>query len=598
MIEQPLLNTVLLAEGMILSSVWKPLLILPPIVAWAWVVSKVYDKHANLFALPRRAWNLGHMGAGLLGLLLCLFLPPLVGANQFAFFAGWIAMIIVLVVDLVVYPMKANKDDRVTAKHRITLNYILKSEQATKKDKGKQDKNLAKVLLTLRAADEKGKFTIDIPAPQAETPEYEVRAAAEQMYIAAINNRAAQVDIQPATKDTYSVTYLVDGVAQKAGEPLPLANAVKIMDFWRGAAKLDINDRRRKQQNAMQIEGPGGRHTARLTSAGVQGGMRVTMLFDPETAVNRKLENLGMLPMQTEELKKIVAEAKGVVLLAARPDQGRTTTLYAVTRLHDAYTQNVQTVEMEPQGSIEGVRANRFDPNADASTVNAAGPAGAVSGGEYSTLVRSILRRDPTVVSVAELPDAATAKEITKSDHERTRIYVSIPAGDALTAIQGWAKMVGEPRAAGACLHGVVGQRLVRKLCGNCRVAYPPTPDMLKKLGLPEGKIQQLFKKGGQVLIKNKPEVCPICKGSGYMGQEGIFEVYSLDKEERELISTGNLQGLRATFKKRQLPSLQQVAIRKAVDGVTSVEEVLRVTTDPTPGSTPQQPAAPAPAKA
>ena len=593
MIEQSLLNTVMLAEGLILSSVWKPLLILPPIFVWAWVVSKVYDKHANLFALPRRAWNLGHMGAGLLAFLLCIFLPTLVGPNHGAFFVGWGAMIIVLAVDLVIYPLKANKDDRVTAKHRINLNYILKSEQAAKKKKDAGEKNLAKVLLTIRAADDKGKFTIDIPAPQAQTPELEVRAAAEKLYIAALDSRAAQLDVQPATKDTYAVSYLVDGVRQQAGDPMPVANAVKLMDFWRAAAKLDVNDRRRKQQNNLQIDGPLGRRIARLTSIGVQGGMRTSMLFDPETAVNRKLSDMGLLPAQTDELKKIVDEAKGVVLLAARPDQGRTTTLYAITRMHDAYTQNVQTVEIDPQGTIEGVRANRFDPTADPTTLSTAGPGNVAVGGEFSTLLRSILRRDPTVVSVAELPDAATAKEITKSDHERTRIYVSIPAGDALTAIQAWAKMVGEPRAAGACLHGVVGQRLVRKLCNNCRVAYPPTPDMLKKLGLPEGKIQQLFKKGGQVLIKNKPEVCPLCQGSGYVGQEGVFEVYFLDKEERELISTGNLQGLRAAFKKRQLPSLQQVAIRKAVDGITSVEEVLRVTTDPSPAASATAAAAP-----
>jgi type II secretory ATPase GspE/PulE/Tfp pilus assembly ATPase PilB-like protein len=255
--------------------------------------------------------------------------------------------------------------------------------------------------------------------------------------------------------------------------------------------------------------------------------------------------------------------------------------------MHDAYTQNVQTVEIDPQGVIEGVRMNRFDPTADATqgAGGPGGPGGAVTGGEFSTLVRSILRRDPQVVAVADLPDQATAKEISKADHERTRIYVSLPAGDALTSIQVWAKSVGDARAAGGCLHGVVGQRLIRKLCTNCRVAYPPTPEMLKKLGLPEGKIQQLFKKGGQVLIKNKPETCPVCKGSGYIGQDGIFEVYSLDKEDRDLVSSGNLQGLRAAFRKRQLPTLQQVAIRKAVDGTTSVEEVLRVTTDPSPTS-------------
>jgi hypothetical protein len=99
---------------------------------------------------------------------------------------------------------------------------------------------------------------------------------------------------------------------------------------------------------------------------------------------------------------------------------------------------------------------------------------------------------------------------------------------------------------------------------------------MLKKLGIPEGKVQQLFKKGGQVLIKNKPEICPVCNGSGYYGQDGVYEVCFFDKEERDLVVQGNLNGLKAAMRKRNVPTMQQVAIRKAVDGITSVEEVMR----------------------
>lgn len=568
----------MLAQALILSSWWKPVLILLPIIPWAWVVSKVYDKHANMFALPRRRWNGVHMGAAIIALMLCLFLPVPIGQSPFGFFAGLAAMIVVLAIDLVAYPMVANKDDRVTAKHRVTLNYILKAQQSTKKKVEDPNKGAAKVQLAIKAADQNGKYTIDVPAPKPETPELEVRMAAEAMYMAALASRASQVEIKPVGKDMYGVVQMIDGVPTAAGEPMPVANAVRLMDFWRAAARLDVNDRRRKQENSLQIDGGGAKHIARVTSVGVQGGMRTMMLLDPEKSVTRKLEDLGLLSQQIEELKKIVEDGKGVVLLAARPDMGRTTTLYTITRMHDAYTQNIQTVEVDPQSTIEGVRTNKFDPTADA-----AGNAGGGGGGEFSTLLRSILRRDPTVVAVAEVPDANTAKEITKSDHERTRIYASIPAADALTAVAVWVKLVGDGRAAGNCLHGVVGQKLLRKLCTNCRVPYQPAPDMLKKLGIPEGKVQQLFKKGGQVLIKNKPETCPMCKGIGYLGQEGVFEVFSMGPEERELVVQGNITGLRAAFKKRMLSSIQNVAVKKAVDGTTSVEEVLRVTAETPP---------------
>jgi type II secretory ATPase GspE/PulE/Tfp pilus assembly ATPase PilB-like protein len=141
-----------------------------------------------------------------------------------------------------------------------------------------------------------------------------------------------------------------------------------------------------------------------------------------------------------------------------------------------------------------------------------------------------------------------------------------------------WCKAVGDLPTAAAPLHGVIAGRLVRRLCQNCRVGYQPSADMLKKLGLPADKVPQLFKKGGQVLIKNKPETCPVCAGIGYIGQEGVFEAYLLGKTERELIKSGNLAALRAEFRKGGAPTIQQAALLKAVEGLTSIEEIMRVT--------------------
>jgi type II secretory ATPase GspE/PulE/Tfp pilus assembly ATPase PilB-like protein len=578
-------STLTLAQsGVFLVSIWKPLLMLIPIAGWAWIIAKIYDKHAGQFFLPRRKWNLLHMCLGFLALAAGLGLGALIGPNEGAFWAGFAAVLVVLTADIVTYAVVANKDERVPDKFKIRLNMeTIFGERKKKED----TKGLAKVALAIKGQDEKGKYTVSVPAPQAETPEYEVRTAAEQVWIAAGVARASQFDIGPTGKDQqYGVSYLVDGVRQP-GDVMPAANASRIMDFWKGAAKLDVADRRRKQTGNVQVEQGSMKRMGRVTSIGAQGGMRLTVLFEPEASVLRKAEDLGLLDVQLAEMKAIVADGKGVVLLAAMPDSGRTTTLYSVTRMHDAYTTNVQTCEIDPQAPLEGVRTNAWDPQKPGAE---GGP-----GAEFSTTVRSILRRDPDVVSLGELPDANTAKEVAKADHERTRVYVSMRANDALSAVQMYVKAVGDTKMAADSLHGVVAQRLVRKLCSNCRVAYPPTPDMLKKMGIPEGKVQQLYRKGGQVLIKNKPEICPVCNGGGYFGQEGLFEVYSIGPEERSLIAQANFQGLRAALRKRQLPSIQQVGLRKAVDGTTSVEEVMRVTAEAKPEGTATAPA-PAPA--
>lgn len=544
-----------LGEGLFLVSFWKPIILLAPFVGWAWIISKVYDKHAARFFLPRRMWNLVHLSAGLIAVLAALFIPM---KGEAAFWVGLLVMLIIFAADLAAYAVMANRDERVPEEFHVKLNMAKFSEARAAKAAAKRE---GKVELTIKSPD---KSVVAVPAN--DTPEFAVRVAAEQLMLRGMELRAGQLDLGPAGKDSsYASSYLVDGVRQ-AGQTMPAPDAIKLMDFWKAAAKLDLADRRRKLTGDVNVEHGVDKLRIRVTSSGAQGGMRLMALFDPEKAVRKKAESLGLLDNQFAELKAIVADGHGVVLVAAPADMGRTTTLYSVLRMHDAYTQNVQTVEMEPQDALEGVRQNKFEAGGE--------------GPEYSTYTRSILRRDPQVVGVAEMPDEQTAKEIARADHERTRTYLSLRTDSALTAIQAWVKAVGDPEAAAKCLHGVTAQKLLRKLCVNCRVGYTPSPDMLKKLGAPTDKARQLFKKGGQVLIKNKPEICPVCRGIGYVGQEGIFEVYSIGKPERDLIKTGNYSGLKAEFRKKQLPTIQQSALKKALDGSTSVEELLRVTAE------------------
>lgn len=566
------MNPGTLAEALLLVSFWKPLILLATLCLWGWFISTVYDKHAARFFLPREHWNLFHLCMAFVALAVGLMMPV---AGEISFWIAWPAMIAVLAVDLVAYAVVANKDERVPEAFRINASIFGKMGEKKEK-KVVVDKKAAKVRLAIKGADGKA-----VAAPTMETPEAQLREIAENVYIKAIDSRASQVDIAPSGQgQQYVATMLVDGVPVK-GEAWDGPVAVRVMDFWKGAAKLDLADRRKKLADNITIEMGQAKKVVRVTSQGVQGGMRVTLLFDPENAVRRNAKDMGFLPEQMEELKKLTAETKGLVLLAAPPDGGRTTLFYGILSMHDAYTSTVQTVELEPQLTLEGAKHQAFDPT--------------IEGADFATLVRSMLRRDPNVLGVSDIPDAATAKNVAMADYARSRVYVALRANSAMEALEGWIKAVGDADLATRNLEGVVAGRLLRKLCINCRVPYAASPDMLKKLGVAEGKSVQLFKKGGQVLIKNKPEVCPVCAGGGYVGQEGIFEVYTFGAEERELAVANNIPGVKAALKKRQLASVQQAAIRKAVDGTTSVEEVMRVTT---PASTNPPAAAPAAAKA
>ncbi len=551
------LSIPLALEGHFLVSFWKPVLWLIPLVGWGWIITRIYDKHAARFFLPRERWNMIHLIAGVLALVAAMAIPI---RGEGAFWAGLGAMIVILAADLFAYAIVANRDERVPEEFHITFDLSKWKEAREAKAAAKKQ---GKVELVIKGPDKSV-----LEAPPAETPEFAVRVASESLILRALESRATQADLGPGGKEgAYASSFLVDGVRQP-GDAIAPADAIRLIDFWKAAAKLDLTDRRRRLMGEINVERGADRHKLRIIAMGAQGGMRLSILIDPEKQVRRKAPDVGLLEPQMTELKAMAETGQGgVVLLAAPPDMGRTSTLYAVLKLHDAYTSNVQTVEMEPQDSLEGIRQNKYE--------------GQGEGPEYSTLVRSILRRDPQVLGVADLPDDNTAREIAKADHDRTRVYLSLRADSALAAIQIWCKAVGDPELAAKGLRGVLAQRLARKLCVNCRQAYQPSPDMLKKLGLPADKIKQLFKKGGQVLIKgNRPEICPVCKGVGYVGQEGIFEVFRIGDAERALVKAGNFAGLRSELRKRNLPTIQQAALRKAVEGTTSVEEILRVTAD------------------
>ena len=557
-----------LADGLMLASPWKPIVLLLPFIPWAMIVSKIFDKHAARFFLPRENWNLLHLACGVIAFAVAFAMPV---EGEAAVWISFAAIVVILSADVAAFVMITNKDERVPENLRLTLDFSRYADAKKAKDAAKKQ---SKVELVLRASDKS-----TLPAPAAETPEFTVRAAAEAVYLKCLEAKGNQIDLAPSGKDnTYQVSYLVDGVRQ-AGETMPAADAMKMIDLWKTAAKLDVNERRKRLQADLTIERLDTKKKVRLTSIGGQTGLRLTWLIDPEGQVRRKVDQLGLLEPQFNDLTKLVNEGRGVVLLSSPLDGGRTTTFYTLVRMHDAYTQNVQTVEMEVQDALEGARQNKWDPQ--------------VEGPELSTLVRSIIRREPDVIGLAEIGDANTAKEVAKADLERVRAYVSLKADNAFQALQMWMKLVGEPADAGKAIQGIISQKLVRKLCTNCRVGYPPSADMLKKLGLPADRVKQLYKKGGQVLIKNKPEVCPLCNGSGFSGQEGIFEVFLFGDEERTAIKAGDLNALKMLLKKRNVPTIQQAAIRKAIDGITSVEEITRVTAEAAPA-----PAAPAPAPA
>jgi len=529
---------------------WKALFFFVPLLLWAKLVSQVFDKHAERFHLGRDKWGAVHMALGLLAVVVAFGMPL---PAWWGFLVGFAALVAILFVDVVLFVSVTNRDERVPDQHKLKLDFSSFTAASAKRRAARE---AATVSLEIKTPEE-----LTIKPPEKESQEYQVRAEAEQLFSKAREMRASRLVITARAKEgTSSAEMIIDGV-RHPGEQMPTAKAKAIIDFWKTCAGLDVKDVRRRLIGTCRVVKDEVKTDVRVTSVGHQGGLRLVMHFDAAASVRRKADELGFTKAQRGVVDTIVQEEAGLVLLAAPAQGGRTTTLYSMVQLHDAYTSNIQTLETEVMAEIEGVRQVKFNPDDDA---------------EYSTTVRSILRRDPDVVAVAEMPDVETAKEIANADLSHTRVYLSLNTESALAAIQVWVKAVGDAKTASKGMRGVIAQRLMRKLCGNCRIAYQPPAELAKKLQLP-GNVQQLYKKGGQVLIRNKAEVCPVCKGIGYEAQVGVFEVYPIGEEERGLIAQQDWAGLRNEMRKRKLPSIQQAALLKAVEGETSMEEVQRI---------------------
>lgn len=552
---QPLLTTmpsVMLAEAFVLASWWKAIIFVAMFAGWGWFVSSVADKHAARFYLPREKWNMVYMGTALLAIAV-IVVNPLSGIV--AFLASFAGVALLLAIPPFMYVQMANKDERVPEEHHLTMN-IASWMEARKV--AKEAKKATRVQLAIVKPDG---LTMD--APEDGTAEMIVRASAEKLYIDGVAGRAHKIEMLPAGDKGYVVAHTVDGLRTVVGEPLAPQDAMRVIAFWQTASGLEAGERRR-QVGEPDVSKDGERHHLRVISSGGQQGLKLTIVVDPSKSVRRKSDNLGLLPQQRELLQKLVDDGTGVVLLAAPKGMGRTTMLYTVLKMHDAYTSNIQSIELEQQDTLEGIRQNVWSPTG--------------GGPDHATLLRSILRRDPSVVGVAEIVDEATALESAKGDLDHTRVYLSMPAESALQAVEMYRRALHDNALAAKALKGVISGKLVRALAESSREAYVPSPDMLKKLGLSPEKVKTLYRHRTHIEVNKKMVPCPESGGTGFVGQIGVFEVYGIGADEKAAIEQGDVNALATAFRKQGVPSIQQAAIVRAVEGATSVDEVIRVT--------------------
>ncbi len=405
--------------------------------------------------------------------------------------------------------------------------------------------------------------------PAADDPLAAGLAMADQLIIQGMLRRAEGIDLLPS-EASYGLQFVVDGFPYHQ-PALPRTDAESAIQALKVLAGLNVDERRRPQNGKFKSrDSEGNTTTWTVRTSGSTVGERLHLVANEKGQWDLQLEGLGLSADQLKDLKTLTADTRGVVLVATPKSSGRTATLYALIRQHDAFTNSIQTLELNPQADLEGATFNTFDTrNAELS---------------YSKALTSILLKDPNIVLSAQLPDAQTADAITRfaSDNDRNghRVYVGMPGADTLTTLDAWISLNTDKKAAVECLRAIISQRLVRILCPTCKVPFQPDEATLKRLNLPIGRNLQSFKANTSPITDKKGNqiICPDCAGSGFKGRTGIFEVLIIDDELRKgILAKSNHTQLKALARKNHFALLVESGIRKFATGITAMNEITRV---------------------
>ncbi|MBC8309238.1 MAG: Flp pilus assembly complex ATPase component TadA [Phycisphaerales bacterium] len=530
------------ATPVFLLSPWKPILIVATFIAWGWLVSTHLEKDARTARLNPTKWNGIHICAAFIALCVMLF-----GIN---FYLAFPIGFVVLLAPILVYWKIRNEAVIEERKFKIGSDTIKSAIDTRKRTRASRQ-------VSMHFDGNNG----SIQVPKKDDPLLEIYLIADELITDALLNRASRLEFRLTSKGCQSV-YFTDGMPVKQ-EPIAVDAGAKVLAFLKEAAGTDPNDVRRRQTGAFDAASDQVRTHIDLTSSGSSNSHTVRLDFNRSQGVLRDWNTIGMLPKQRELLDQLTQEDKrhGILLIGGDKQSGLTTTGYAILSQHDSYLSNIVTIEQEIYASLEGITHSCVhDQEAD-----------------YATQLQTLIRRDPEVILAADLIDAEAAKNATKPGKEGPLIIVGVKASSMPELISRWAGFVSDPRKSFDSLQAVVYQKLVRKLCENCRVAYKPSKDLAKH-GLPIDTVEQLYRKGGQVELKNKIVTCPICNGSGYLGQVGVFETMFLDGATRKHLVAGDLKAAMAHAKRNKCYiRLQEAAWYKVAAGETSLEEFGRV---------------------
>ena len=403
----------------------------------------------------------------------------------------------------------------------------------------------------------------EVPPPQPKTADFFGYRAAYELLSDAMWRRASSVMFSPAPQ-SYNVTYSVDGAPLK--QPgLPREQMEYFIRFVKHLADLDVDEKRKPQKGKFRISKNKENTDWEVATAGSTAGEQVRLKQLVEQQVAR-LSEIGLMPDQYEQLNKFRGLKQGMFIVSGPSKSGVTTTLYALLRNHDAFINSINTLERQPSVELPNITQNVFSLSDTGTTT-------------YAKTLQTVVRMGPDIVGVADCTDAETAQVACAAAKDGKLVYITLNANNVTQALGKWMKLVGNRNIIAETLLGISNQRLLRKLCEECKQGYAPNKELLRKFNLPADKAKVLYRPGKVIYDKRgKPSPCEDCQETGFVGRTGVFEIIIIDDQLRATIKQAkSLSDIGMQFRRAKMLYLQEQALRKAIAGTTAINEMVRV---------------------
>jgi type IV pilus assembly protein PilB len=370
----------------------------------------------------------------------------------------------------------------------------------------------------------------------------------------AIKDRASDIHFEPF-EDEFKMRYRIDGILYEMIPPpphlsLPIVSRIKVM------ADLDIAERRLPQDGRIELMVNNNPVDLRVSVLPTMFGESVVMRVLDRSNIQLSLDKIGFRDDELEEMRALIGKPNGIIIVTGPTGCGKTTTLYAALSELNEPTTKILTAEDPVEYDIDGLIQCQINTEQNLT---------------FGRLLRSFLRQDPDVILVGEIRDLETAQIAVQASLTGHLVFSTLHTNDAPSSILRLLDLGMESFLLTATIEAIVAQRLVRRICLNCKEEYTPTDEQLMELQLRRSDVEN------RTLYRGRG--CENCNHSGYKGRRAIFEILALDDYLREMImNQASTNVLRAEAKRRGMRTLRESGLLAMYEGQTTIEEVVRET--------------------